>query len=194
MNADNIFCQAAPYARPAAGFDKAKPATCLCWKNLKNELHGWWMVWIDLGVGLGGRLHARGVDGISELFGWLKEGNSFRWYIDLLPSFGVTACACVPLSRSKAAESANLNFVTGFKCADNGFKEGIDDHFAIATSEVAEGGYFVDKISFGHERGPFNQGGPSGLSPKCRLTDLIINGMQLQPERKPGKGSREGIF
>jgi len=151
-------------------------------------------MWINLGVCLRRRLDARGVNGISEFFGGLKEGNSFRRYIDLIPGLGVTACACVPLSRSKAAESANLNFVTGFKCADNGFKEGIDDHLTVATCEVSEGGYFVDKISFGHERGPFNQGGPSGQSPKCRLTDLIINGMQLEAERKPGRGSREKIF
>ncbi len=45
------------------------------------------------------------------------------------------------------------------ECADNGFKEGIDDHLTVATCEVSEGGYFVDKISFGRERGPFNQGG-----------------------------------
>lgn len=126
------------------------------------------------------------IDHVSQLFRRFEVRNSFGRNIDLFAGLGVTAGSRVPLPCSKAAKSANFNFVTGLKSADDRFKERIDDHFAIAPGEVAEGCYLVDEISFGHYRVLSNREGRAAASNAGFVTGLIINGMHLLAERKPG--------
>lgn len=81
----------------------------------------------------GRRFSAIRVDQITKLFGWLEEGNALGRNIDLGACLRVAAGASVTLTRPKTAEAANFDFVTRLQSTDDGFEEGIDDHFAVAS-------------------------------------------------------------
>ena len=117
---------------------------------------------IDLGgfARLSGR---RRINGVAKLLRRLEEGNAFGGHIHLRSGLGIAAGPGVALPRPETAESANLNLVSGFQCSDDGIKQSIDDDFAVAAGKVAQGGDFVDKVSFSHNCDPFLLGG--GLRP-----------------------------
>ena len=133
------------------------------------------------------------IDGVAQLLGGFEERNSLGRDVDLGAGLGVATGARVPLPGPEASEAADLDLVAGFEGADDGFEESIDDDLAIATGEVAEGGYLVDKISFGHERFlsiPGRANPEVGNVPRIDLLVLIINGMQVPCERKLGVSSK----
>ncbi len=125
-----------------------------------DGLHGWRVVLVDrLGyffLDLGGEVSfdfaavGLSVDGVAEFFGGLEEGDSLGGNVDALSSFGIAADAGFPLAGAKAAEAANLDLVAFLESADDGFEEGVDDYFPIATGEIAERGYLVDEVGLGH--------------------------------------------
>jgi hypothetical protein len=146
-----------------------------------------------LRIGFGGLCGAGGVYRVAELFGWLEEGNAFGWHVDLGSSLGVAACAGVALARAEAAEATNLNLVAGFERTDDSFEESIDDNFAVTAREIAQGGDFVDEVSFGHEWDPFVlREGDKGRIETIPLL-LIVNGMSAFGGRKSGGDQRRNI-
>ena len=110
------------------------------------------------GIG-GGGLCAVGVDGVSELFGGLEEWDAFGWDVYLFSGLWVASYAGVALSGAEAAKATDFNFVAGLESADDGIEESVNDNFSVTPGEIAEGGDFVDKISFRHKGSSFRWGG-----------------------------------
>jgi hypothetical protein len=129
-------------------------------------------------VDLLGILHSAGwIDGVTKLFGWLEEGHTLGWDIDLGAGLGITSGASVALAGAKASEAANLDLIASLQCADNGFKESVDDDLTIAAGEVAQGGDFVYEVSFGHIEVPFVLGRAIGAESNIPFL-LIVDGME----------------
>jgi hypothetical protein len=113
------------------------------------------MMWVNLAVRHGGGLHSGRVHRVAELLAGLEEGHTLGRDVDFFPSLGVAADAGVTLTGPETAEAANLNLIAGLERADDGLEEGVNDNLSIASGEVTEGGYFIDKVSFSHWGGPF---------------------------------------
>jgi len=91
------------------------------------------------------------IDRVPKFFGRLEEGDTFGGDVYLGSGFWIAPGTCVALPCPKASKSPDFDLVAGLESADDGFEEGIDDDLAVTTGEVAESGYLVDKICFGHE-------------------------------------------
>ena len=150
------------------------------------------MLGIDLGV-FGRLCGAGGVYRVAELFRWFEERDALGRHVDFGSGLRVAACTGVALARAEAAEATNLNFVAGFERTDDSFEESIDDNFAVTAREIAQGGDFVDEVSFGHEWDPFVlREGDKGRIETIPLL-LIVNGMSASWGRKSGGDQSRNI-
>src|SRR5947209_3865327 len=125
---------------------------------MQVSLHCRWMMRIDF-VLLRGliqfRLARRRIHRIPKLLRGFEEWNALCPNIDFGACFWISSGSGVSLTCPEASEAANLDLVTGLKCSNHRFKEGIDDDHAVTPCEITKGGNFIDKICFGHERNPF---------------------------------------
>src|ERR1700684_544951 len=112
------------------------------------------VLWVVVLGGLGLR-GAGWVDGVTQLFGGLEERHSLGRNINLGAGLGVASGAGVALAGAKTSEAANLNLVASLQSSNDGFEESIDDDLPVAAGEVAQGGDFVDQVSFSHRWVPF---------------------------------------
>jgi len=87
---------------------------------------------------------------VAQLFGRLEERNALSRNIDFGSSLRVAPGSGITLPGPKAAEAANLDFVTSLQRADDGIEECIHDHLAIAAGQVSEGCHFINKVGFSH--------------------------------------------
>ena len=90
------------------------------------------------------------VDRVAEFLAGLEEGDALCRDVDLFSRLGVTPDPGVALASSEATETADFDLVSGLECTDDGLEEGVDDDLPVASGEISEGRYFVDKVSFGH--------------------------------------------
>jgi hypothetical protein len=54
------------------------------------------------------------------------------------------------LPNAKAAKTADFNLVTRTQRVNHGIENGIHDHFPIPARQVAQLGYFLNEVCFGH--------------------------------------------
>jgi hypothetical protein len=113
------------------------------------------MVWIDVffinlfryRLGL---YRAVRVYRITQLFRWLEEWNPLGRNIDFGTSLRVAARSGVALARPEAAETANLDLVSGLQRPDDGVEERIDNNLPITAGQVSKSGHFINKVGFRH--------------------------------------------
>ncbi len=90
---------------------------------MRVDLDGWSRGW--------GRFDAVGVDQITQLFAGLEERDALCWDVYFFACFWVSPEAGITLAGSEAAKAADLNFVSGLECADDGVEESINDNFSV---------------------------------------------------------------
>jgi hypothetical protein len=54
------------------------------------------------------------------------------------------------LSNAKAAKTADFDLVTSAQRVNHGIENGIHDHFPIPARQIAQLGYFLNEVCFGH--------------------------------------------
>ncbi len=91
-----------------------------------------------------------GIDQIAQFLAGLKVGHSLRGHIDLGPRLRVPSRTGLALSNAKTAKTADFDLVTGTQCVNHGIENGIHDHFPIPARQVAQLGYFLNEVCFGH--------------------------------------------
>ena len=95
------------------------------------------MVRVNVGGGGRRRFDAIGVDGVAELLTWFEERDPLGWDVDLFAGLGIASDAGISLAGSEAAETTDLDLISGLQRSDDGLEEGVDDNFTVAACEVA---------------------------------------------------------
>src|SRR5580698_11442833 len=86
------------------------------------------------GLGRSGRAGClAGIDQVAQLLGGLEVRNLLGRDLHALASFGIAPDAWIALANAERAESANLDLVSALQCANDGAKDGFNDHFAVAA-------------------------------------------------------------
>jgi hypothetical protein len=54
------------------------------------------------------------------------------------------------LADAEAAKPADLDLVAGTQCVNHGIENGIHDRLPIPARKIAQLGYFLNEVCFGH--------------------------------------------